>query len=334
MIKPVLLFSGGRTSGYMLRRLLDTVPDYREKYLTIFCNTGREMPQTLDFVHDVQEKWKVPVIWLEYNRVPAASITPGIYPTPRRNQNLAKAAEKGETAHWFREVDYYTASRDGEPFTQLLQWMSVLPNVVGRGCSANLKIRTAMRYLMANGIAEYASHVGIRKDEEIRAIQILATCPQFDHPEFPLVKEGKTEKDVLDFWAGNDFDLELRSYEGNCDLCFLKAKFKRVLMARRNPEKLKWWIQEEKKKEDAGCEKGAVFRQNESYKLIEHFALSPNHALPAKLRKQVEAIEMDKRVRETDPEDFDIPCACADKGFAELAEEKEFYEPSTNLDDY
>lgn len=107
-IQPVLLFSGGRTSGYMLRHLLDTVPDYRKTHLTIFCNTGKEMPQTLDFVRDVQEKWEVPVIWLEYDRQPAASLPVGVYPTKRRNQNLAKAVEKGESAHWFKQVDYQT----------------------------------------------------------------------------------------------------------------------------------------------------------------------------------------------------------------------------------
>lgn len=44
----VISFSGGRTSAYMLRRCLDAgVPD--DCYV-IFSNTGRELPETLDFV--------------------------------------------------------------------------------------------------------------------------------------------------------------------------------------------------------------------------------------------------------------------------------------------
>lgn len=320
-IKPVTLFSGGRTSGYMLRHLLDTIPNYRETHFTIFCNTGREMPQTLDFVHEVEERWEVPVIWLEYDRKLASEIPPGIYPTSRRNKNLAAAVAKRETAHWFREVDYYTASRDGRPFDTLLKWMNVLPNVVSRGCSMQLKIRTAMRYIFAQGFKEYRSLIGIRKDESHRSIQILVNCDNFEHPEFPLVKEGKTEKDVLSFWAQNDFDLQLRSYEGNCDLCYLKSKAKRVVMARRNPQKLKWWLGWETQKNNIGD--GAQFRKGEPFSLIAQLANTPNELLPTRLRPQVEAIESDKRIRETDPEDFDIPCSCAEKGFGGIGEEHE-----------
>ena len=44
-------FSGGRTSGYMLRRILDAhggmLPDHAK---VVFANTGKERPETLDFV--------------------------------------------------------------------------------------------------------------------------------------------------------------------------------------------------------------------------------------------------------------------------------------------
>src|SRR5581483_1825939 len=33
-----------------------------------------------------------------------------------------------------------------------------------------------------------------------------------------------TEEDVMNFWASQPFDLQLQSYEGNCDFCFLKSK--------------------------------------------------------------------------------------------------------------
>lgn len=305
----------------MLHQLIQKFPDFRETHKVVFCNTGREMPQTLNFVHDVEEKWNIPVIWLEYDRKPASEIPAGIYPTPRRNLNLAKAAEKGQTAHWFKIVNYKTASRDGQPFDTLLNWMNVLPNVVSRGCSTQLKIRTAMRYLFSLGNKEYSSIIGIRKDEELRSVQILANCDSFEHPEFPLIADGKTEKDVLDFWAQNSFDLQLRSFEGNCDLCFLKAKYKRVLMARRNPDKLEWWLKKEQEKPDV-CN-GAMFRKGEPYSLIAQLAQTPNDQLPKKLRAQLETTEADKRVRETDPEDMDIPCSCAEKGFGGMGDELE-----------
>ena len=59
MSKPFLLethgvinFSGGRTSGFMLRKILDAFDNKLPDDLPVcFANTGKEMPQTLDFVH-------------------------------------------------------------------------------------------------------------------------------------------------------------------------------------------------------------------------------------------------------------------------------------------
>lgn len=55
----------------------------------VFCNTGKERPETLDFVERCSQRWGVPVTWLEYRH------TKGVGPT-------------------FAVVDYGTASRDGE----------------------------------------------------------------------------------------------------------------------------------------------------------------------------------------------------------------------------
>lgn len=47
----VVSFSGGRTSGYMLWHILNAhngvMPDGVK---VVFCNTGKERPETLDFV--------------------------------------------------------------------------------------------------------------------------------------------------------------------------------------------------------------------------------------------------------------------------------------------
>lgn len=303
-MKNVLLCSGGKTSGLMLRRQLDAIPNYRTEWLTIFCNTGKERPQTLDFVHEMETRWDVPIIWLEYHRVAASYIPAGIFPTIRRNQNLAKAAANGETTHWFRVVDYETASRDGKPFDELLEWMTVLPNVVSRGCSMQLKIRTAMRYLFSIGLREYASNIGIRLDEAHRSTQILASCDSYEHPEFPLIRAGVVERDVLEFWDNNDFTLQLKPYEGNCDLCFLKAKWKRVLLAQENPGLVPWWKQWEVKKGIRSNGRGINFRLGEPYSLIEALALHPT----TRIKQQIAASK-----------EVDIPCSCAEKAFEQLA---------------
>ncbi len=61
---PALIsFSGGRTSAYLLRQVLDAyggrLPD---GLVACFANTGKEMAATLDFVRDCGEHWNVPIV--------------------------------------------------------------------------------------------------------------------------------------------------------------------------------------------------------------------------------------------------------------------------------
>ena len=58
----IINFSGGRTSAYMAKRLIDTC----DNYLVTFQNTGKEMPQTLDFINECDKRWGLNVVWLEY----------------------------------------------------------------------------------------------------------------------------------------------------------------------------------------------------------------------------------------------------------------------------
>ncbi len=55
----IISFSGGRTSGMMLRKILDAhggtlPPDVR----VLFANTGKEMLETLDFVRECSDRWE------------------------------------------------------------------------------------------------------------------------------------------------------------------------------------------------------------------------------------------------------------------------------------
>jgi len=60
-------FSGGRTSAYMLWRVLQSnggkLP---EEAVVCFANTGKEDEATLKFVQDCAVNWGVPIVWLEF----------------------------------------------------------------------------------------------------------------------------------------------------------------------------------------------------------------------------------------------------------------------------
>ena len=59
----VVSFSGGRTSAYMLRRILD-VGLYPDVFV-IFADTGRERPETYDFVRACAVRWGIDIAWVE-----------------------------------------------------------------------------------------------------------------------------------------------------------------------------------------------------------------------------------------------------------------------------
>ena len=204
----IINFSGGRTSAYMAKRLID---EGLQNYLVCFQNTGKEMPETLDFIHKCDVEWNLNIVWLEY-RKPASFIV----------------------------VDYKTASRHGEPFDDLLEHRkSVLPNNYYRFCTLDLKINTLKRYLKSIGVTDYISYNGIRYDEPHRFAKAQPET------ELPLVKWKVTKNDVIEFWDKQNFNLKLNEPYGNCDCCFLKGKGKLAIIAKERPDLFKWWIDKE-----------------------------------------------------------------------------------------
>ena len=215
-------FSGGRTSAYMLHQILQANGDLPERCQVMFANTGREMPQTIDFVHQCSEKWSVPITWIEYDRV------------------------DGKVS--YRVTDYQNHSMFGEPFEILIQAKKYLPNVVTRFCTSELKIRPMKRYLVEElGWKNWSAAVGIRADEAHRA--------KTDSKDrwtywYPLLEAGATKKIIGDFWRKQNFDLSLvnangKTPKGNCDFCFLKSEATLAAMAKQHPDKAAWWIEME-----------------------------------------------------------------------------------------
>ena len=234
----VISFSGGRTSAFMLWRILEahggTLP---AAVLVLFQNTGREMPATIDFVQECSERWAVPVVWLEYARAPSG-------PT-------------------YRVVNHNSASRDGDPFRALINAKSALPNPVQRFCTVEMKIKTAKRYIVAErGWKRWTNIVGLRADERRRVER--ATDPKRNKKDrwdvrCPLAEAGVTVSAVATFWRTQPFDLRLAGkWEGNCDGCFLKSRAAITRMMQDHPERIQWWADQEAVPRGNG--RGATFR--------------------------------------------------------------------------
>ena len=275
IIEPTCIsFSGGRTSAYMLYKVLEahdmSLPD---EAVVCFQNTGKEDEATLRFVHECETRWNVKIHWIEY-----------------RNNDQGYAV-----------VNHETASREGEPFQELIQKNNYLPSPVKRICTAQLKIRPQAKYMRDLGIfgdtgysvIENMCWVGIRADEQRRATKIA------DKSRIPLWADGVTKEIVGDFWRNQEFDLELPNnngvtMHGNCDLCFLKPMAQIASLVAEKPSRAIWWAKMEafamttaKKPSDA------VFRQER-----------PNYA---------QIMEFSQHQRDMfDPNEQAIACFCGD----------------------
>ena len=225
IIEPTCIsFSGGRTSAYMLYRVLEENGGLPKEAVVCFANTGKEDEATLKFVHDCETNWNVPIVWLEY-------------------------IQAEESKDRWKIVTYETASRNGEPFEAVIRKKNYLPNPVTRFCTIEMKIRTIANYLLSIGMCEtrsegeYMSWVGIRADEPRRAAKI-------SRDRTPLVVAGVGKQEVGDFWKAQSFDLELPNfngvtYHGNCDLCFLKGESQTRSLIAEKPERAIWWARME-----------------------------------------------------------------------------------------
>jgi hypothetical protein len=210
-------FSGGRTSGFMLRKIVDahggTLPDY---VLPLFANTGKEREETLRFVHDCGTNWGVKIHWVEWR----------------------------DTAEGFEEVGYNSASRRGEPFGALIAKKKMPPNWQARFCTEFLKVRAMDAFMTSRGWAPctYTVVIGLRYDEGLRIFKMLERNERDGRQCIaPMSKAKVTEPDVLRFWGAQPFDLALEPGEGNCDLCFLKSRGCRKELIRRRPGAVQWW---------------------------------------------------------------------------------------------
>jgi 3'-phosphoadenosine 5'-phosphosulfate sulfotransferase (PAPS reductase)/FAD synthetase len=252
-------FSGGRTSAYMLWRVLQSNGGLPADARVLFCNTGKEEEATLRFVQDCSELWGVPITWLEYMDSAGVGV-----------------------------VDFERASRSGEPFEAVIaQRGGVLPNRVARFCSSEMKTRTMHRYLRSIGWTEWDTFIGIRADEPRRVAKFRAN----PHPEgkqeevhMPLAIAGIGAHDVAAFWRAQSFDLALpnnngKTMHGNCDLCYLKPAHQVFSLIAEKPQRAVWWAEQEKMAESVATGNACRFRDDRpSYADMAQYAASQRDA--------------------------------------------------------
>lgn len=204
-MKIAVSFSGGRTSAYMSYMIKQ---NYDCELKFIFMNTGQEHEKTLEFVDRCDKEWDLSVVWLE------------------------AVVQKGRVGTSFKIVDFESASRNGEPFEEVIAKYGI-PNQIMPHCTRETKLSPFNKYIKSIGWDDCLTAIGIRMDEIDRM--------QADAKEkgliYPLVSEFPADKATVNrFWDAQNFDLGLSPLYGNCVFCWKKTTRKHLTIIKESPE--------------------------------------------------------------------------------------------------
>jgi len=259
----LISFSGGRTSAFMAKLIFE-LPKYKNfKKLVVFANTGKEKEETLKFVNECDKAFNLDVVWIETDV----------------NHKKGKGTD-------YKVVSFETAKRNGEPFEEVIKKFG-LPSKYYRHCTRELKEVPIHKFAKSIFEGEYLTAIGIRADEKHR----LGSDPK---KVYPLAEMEIDELIVRNFWDRQIFDLELKDYEGNCDLCFLKSKRKRLTLIDEQPHIVEWWDRMEHKYSN---EKQSKFDAMRSLRIVDLVELAKHPFTKAidkhELRKQQNSFDFD-----------------------------------------
>lgn len=222
--KLCVSFSGGRTSAFLAKWCLKNLSGEFD-IVCVFANTGKERPETLDFIHKCDRYFGLNLVWVEAITNPAHG--------------------KGTRA---KIVNFETASRNGEPFEAFIRKHG-MPNQGTPHCTRELKEYPIKSYLKNQlGWRSFYTAIGIRADEPRRLDWKKAIRKKIIYPLATHIHT--TKENINSFWMKMPFDLQLKSYEGNCDLCWKKSQRKLMTIAMENPKLLDWWSSMESKYEN------------------------------------------------------------------------------------
>ena len=228
----VVLVSGGRSSAMMARHI-QLSPKYANfEILYVFCNTGMERPQTVNFLKNMVKYWEMPL-----------NIIEGVY------SNVPGVGVKSKV------VDFESMDMSGRVFSEAiehlnkLKWIGV-PNSAIPYCSEYLKSRVSHDFARnIFGTTKYIKAIGYRLEDMPKRIT-FAELRADDKRIAPLLTDFENivgQKELNVFFENEPFKLELHSDLGNCELCWKKSKLNLVKVLQFGTRFVDWHKKEEQK---------------------------------------------------------------------------------------
>lgn len=202
----LIAVSGGRSSARMARHI-QTHPKYEFcNKLYVFCNTGMERPETIDFLKKIVDIWEIPLTIIE--------------------------GDYSEKKIGYKIVTFDTLDMKAEVFKNMIRHKNLfssykgLPNIKAPYCSGDMKTKPTKA--LADEVFRpnnYVKAIGYRKEDMPKRITLAELkedksliCPLLTDFEEPL---GIPEVDS--FFNTEPFQLQVPRRLDNCELCWKKS---------------------------------------------------------------------------------------------------------------
>lgn len=251
VLPQIISCSGGRTSGYLTwLKLLEQ----KEKGISahfVFMDTGAEHPKTYEFLRNIETEWCLGLTCLRFDVnpemgkrnppkvVPVREIGPDLQPW---RDMLSKYGPPGLGRAWC------TARMKQECCTS---WANITFGKGGWETWLGIRADEPARYfdtntwatLRAQGLDWLDAAELLRDSGAVRigekAAALVEKCKARNRERnvrFLAEISDFGKQDVLDWWEGQSFDLEIPEWLGNCVFCFKKSVTKVAMAAKDEPE--------------------------------------------------------------------------------------------------
>lgn len=209
--KLLVTVSGGRSSAMMARHIQTSEKYAKYEKLYVYCNTGMERPETIEFLSNIIKYWDIPLVMIE-----------GVY------SDIRGVGVKHKV------VDFHNLDMKGRVFSEMishlnkLKWTGV-PNQATPYCSEYLKVRPSHSFAREIfGTTKYYKAIGYRKEDMPKRIS-WAEINEDKKRFYPLITDFEnpiSQYDLNTFFNSEEFKLKIHSALGNCRYCWKKDEIK------------------------------------------------------------------------------------------------------------
>ena len=201
----LIAVSGGRSSAMMARHI-QTHPKYAHyEKLFVFCNTGQEKPETIQFLKDMVHYWKLPLVMLE-----------GVY-----------SLEEGVGVGHKVINDFDGLNMTSEPLEGAImqmnknKWTGVY-NQATPYCSDYVKTRVSHSFAKTIfGETNYTKAIGYRREDQPKRITMVELRNDLTRIA-PLLTDFDVQiglRELTEYFNTQPFQLGISSKLDNCEMC-------------------------------------------------------------------------------------------------------------------